>query len=93
MPSAILIAGVWDVKHQRGHVEGRKTDQREWPNEERGDVDASSVGGAGGGTRNCVPERLVNKIKLPVRVHVVPKRWNRGNYLLTCSGNCVGIIR
>ena len=24
------VAGVWVVKHQRGYVEGRKTDAREW---------------------------------------------------------------
>jgi hypothetical protein len=40
-----------------------------------------------------VPERLVNEIKLPVGVHVLYRRWNRGSYLLTCSGGCVGMIR
>jgi hypothetical protein len=34
-----VVAGVWDVKHQRGHVEGRKKDQRKWTNGEKGDVD------------------------------------------------------
>jgi hypothetical protein len=40
-----------------------------------------------------IPERLANNIKLPVRVHVAPKVEPCGNYLLPCSGNCVGIMR
>jgi hypothetical protein len=39
-------AGVWDVnKHQRGHVEGRKTDAREWTEKEWGNVEADRVCG------------------------------------------------
>ena len=37
------VAGVWDVKHQRGHAEGRKTDAREWTDEEWGNVEADRV--------------------------------------------------
>jgi hypothetical protein len=38
-----IVAGVWNVKHQRGHVEGREKDQSKWTNEERGDVEADHV--------------------------------------------------
>jgi hypothetical protein len=40
-----VVAGVWDVKHQRGHDEGRKTDAREWTDEEWGNVEADQVCG------------------------------------------------
>ena len=93
-----VVAGVWNVKHQRGHVEGREKDQRLWTNEEKGNVEADHVCGrarkmalgdelmwlerVNEWRAKCeeleekyviVPERLVNEIKLPVRVHVVPK--------------------
>ena len=40
-----VVAGVWDVKHQRGHVEGREKDQSLWTNEEKGNVEADHVCG------------------------------------------------
>jgi hypothetical protein len=42
-----VVAGVWNVKHWRGHVEGRETDQREWTkhNEERSNVEADHICG------------------------------------------------
>jgi hypothetical protein len=40
-----VVAGVWDVKHQEGHVEKRKKDIREWTNEEWGNVEADHVCG------------------------------------------------
>jgi hypothetical protein len=40
-----VVAGVWNVKHQRGHVEGRGKYQSKWTNEEKGDVEADHVCG------------------------------------------------
>ena len=40
-----VVAGVWNAKHQRGHVEGREKDQSKWTNEEKGNVEADHVCG------------------------------------------------
>jgi hypothetical protein len=115
-----VVAGVWDVKHQRGHVEGRKADAREWTDGEWGKVEADRVCGR---TRkmalkdelewlgkvdgwsakhrelekkyDIIPERLVYRRLNYQLGSMLCRRWSRGSYLLvlTCSGNCVGIIR
>jgi hypothetical protein len=110
-----VVAGVWNVKHQRGHVEGRGKDQSKWTNEKRGNVEADHVCGrarkmalgdelkwlerVNEWRARCeeleeehviVPERLANKIKLPVILGcMLCRRWNRGNYLLK---RAVGIM-
>jgi len=39
------VQGEWDVRHQEGHVEGRKKDKRTWTDEETGNVNADHVAG------------------------------------------------
>ena len=43
MQGAVL--GEWDVIHQEGHVEKRKTDESTWTIEERGNEQADNVAG------------------------------------------------
>ena len=43
-----VVAGVWNAKHQRGHVEGREKDQSKWTNEEKGNVEADMYAGGQG---------------------------------------------
>jgi hypothetical protein len=55
-----VVLGEWNVKHQRGHVEGRKHNSSEWTDEEWGNVEADDVCGwarkmALGDKQNCTP--------------------------------------